>query len=215
VVMPIPSGPERVVAHCDTGSEAHPSWLDSRTLLYSDRPTAQVVPRVRAVDIDTGVIRDLTAPSALTMGDTDPQAAPDGHHIAFRRTLITGADDLLVLDTQSGEAHAVTTDGWKASGYVWSPDSRFIFFASNRGGEFGLWSVEARGGTTPRQVSLGLGAISFAHISMDRQSRVAVEITRGHGKLARVSASGDVAMLMAGAGSDGEPAVAADGAIAH
>ncbi len=40
-------------------------------------------------------------PSALTMGDTDPQAAPDGHHIAFRRTLITGADDLLVLDTRN------------------------------------------------------------------------------------------------------------------
>ncbi len=69
--------------------------------------------------------------------------------------------------------------------------------------------------TPPRQVSLGLGAISFAHISMDRQNRVAVEITRGHSKLARVSPAGDVEMLMAGAGSDGEPAVASDGAIAH
>ena len=215
VIMPIPSGPERVVTHCESGAEAHPSWLDSRTLLFSDRPPSQAVPRVRAVDIETGAIRDLTAPSALTLGDTDPQGAPDGHHVAFRRTLITGADDLLVLDTESGEQHAVTSDGWKASGYVWSPDSRFIFFASNRGGEFGLWSVDARGRTAPRQVSLGLGAISFWHISMDRQNRVAVEITRGHSKLARVSASGDVAMLMAGAGSDGEPAVAADGAIAH
>jgi Tol biopolymer transport system component len=184
-------------------------------LLFSDRPPSQAVPRVRAVDIETGAVRDLTAPSALTMGDTDPQGAPDGHHVAFRRTLITGADDLLVFDTQSGEEHAVTTDGWKASGYVWSPDSRYIFFASNRGGEFGLWSVDARGRTAPRQVSLGLGAISFAHISMDRQNRVAVEITRGHSKLARVSPSGDVEMLMAGAGSEGEPAVAADGAIAH
>jgi len=42
-----------------------------------------------------------------------------------------------------------------------------------------------------------------------------VEITHGHSKLARVAPSGNVEMLMAGAGSDGEPAVAADGAIAH
>jgi Tol biopolymer transport system component/DNA-binding winged helix-turn-helix (wHTH) protein len=215
VIMPIPRGPERIVTRCEGGAEAHPSWLDSRTLLFSDRSPAQPVPRVRAVDIETGAVRDLTSPSGVTLGDTDPQAAPDGHHVAFRRTRITGADDLLVLDTDSGKEHALTRDGWKASGYVWSSDSRYVFFSSNRGGEFGLWSVDALGRTPPRQVSLGLGTISFAHISMDRQNRVAVEITRGHSKLARVSPSGDVEMLMAGAGSDGEPAVAGDGAIAH
>lgn len=215
VILPIPYGLERIVTHCQAGAETHPSWLDSRTLLFSDRAPSQPVSRLRAVDIETGDVRDLTSPSGMTLGDTDPQAAPDGHHVAFRRTLITGADDLLVLDTDSGEQHAVTTDGWKASGYVWSSDSRYIFFSSNRGGEFGLWSVDALGRTPPRQVSLGLGTISFSHISMDRQNRVAVEITRGHSKIARVSASGDVEMLMAGAGSDGEPAVAGDGAIAH
>ncbi len=169
---------ERVVAHCEGGAEAHPSWLDSRTLLFRIAHRRSRSPRVRAVDIETGAVRDLTSPSGVTLGDTDPQAAPDGHHVAFRRTLITGADDLLVLDTESGEEHAVTTDGWKASGYVWSSDSRYIFFSSNRGGEFGLWSVDALGQTPPRQVSLGLGTISFAHISMDRQNRIAVEITR-------------------------------------
>ena len=215
VIMPIPSGAQRVVARCEGGAEAHPSWLDARTLLYSDRPASQSVPRLRAVDIETGVVRDLTSPSPLTMGDTDPQAAPDGHQIAFRRTRFIGADDLLVLDARSGAEHSVTTDGWKASGYVWSADSRYIFFASNRGGEFGLWSVDVRGLTPPRQVSLGLGTISFAHISADRQNRIAVEITRSHNKLARFSRSGTLEWLMAGAGQDGEPAVAADGSIAH
>lgn len=215
VIMPMPYGPERVVTRCETGAETHPSWLDSRTLLFSDRSPSQPVPRVRAVDIETGTVRDLTLPPPVTLGDSDPQAAPDGHHVAFRRTLMSGADDLLVLDTDSSEEHAVTNDGWKASGYVWSADSRYIFFASNRGGEFGLWSVDANGRTPPRQVSLGLGAISFAHISTDRQNRIAVEITRGHSKLARFSPSGEMRWLMAGAGSDGEPAVAADGAIAH
>lgn len=215
VIMPIPSGAERVVARCEGGAEVHPSWLDAHTLLYSDRPASQPVSRIRAVDIETGAIRDLTSPSAMTFGDTDPQAAPDGRQVAFRRTRFFGADDLLVLDARTRAEHAVTTDGWKASGYVWSADSRHIFFASNRGGEFGLWSVDARGLTAPRQVSLGLGAISFAHISVDRQNRIAVEITRSHNKLARFSRSGSMDWLMAGAGSDGEPAVAPDGTIAH
>ena len=215
VVMPIPSGPERVVAHCESDAETHPSWLDARTVLFSDRPRLRPVSIVRAVDIETGAVQDLTSPSDVTMGDTDPQAAPDGHQIAFRRTLVTGADDLLVLDTQSGREHAVTQDGWKASGYVWSRDSRYIFFSSNREGEFGLWCVDSRGTTLPRQVSQGLGAISFAHISADRQNRVAVEITRSQNKIARFSPSGDLQWLMAGTGSDYEPAVAADGAIAH
>src|SRR5262249_12212467 len=114
VIMPIPSGPERVIARCEGGAEVHPSWLDARTLLYSDRPASQRVPRIRAVDIETGAVRDLTSPPILTFGDSDPQAAPDGYHIVFRRTLMLGADDLLVLDTHTGEEHAVTTDGWKA-----------------------------------------------------------------------------------------------------
>jgi Tol biopolymer transport system component/DNA-binding winged helix-turn-helix (wHTH) protein len=215
VIMPIPSGAERVVARCENGAEVHPSWLDAHTLLYSDRPASRPVPQIRAVDIETGAIRDLTSPSSETMGDTDPQAAPDGRQVAFRRTRFLGADDLLVLDARTGAEHAVTSDGWKASGYVWSADSRHIFFASNRGGEFGLWSVDARGLTAPRQVSLGLGAISFAHISVDRHNRIAVEITRSHNKLARFSLSGNMDWLMAGAGSDGEPAVAPDGTVAH
>jgi len=215
VIMPIPSGAERVVARCENGAEVHPSWLDARTLLYFDRPASQRVPRIRAVDIETGAIRDLTSPSDTTLGDSDPQAAPDGRQVVFRRTLFFGADDLLVLDARTGAEHAVTTDGWKASGYVWSADSSHIFFASNRGGEFGLWSVDARGLTPPRQVSLGLGAISLAHISVDRQNRIAVEITHSHNKLARFSRSGSMDWLMAGAGSDGEPAVAPDGTVAH
>jgi Tol biopolymer transport system component len=215
VVMPVPPGPERVVTQCQMSIESRPSWLDERTLTFSDRPKSQTLSRVRAVDIETGVVRDLTSPPLSTMGDSDPQAAPDGRHIAFRRVLAPGADEFLVLDVRSGEERAVTSDGWKASGYVWSADSKHLFFSSNRGGDFGLWSVDRDGRAPPRRVSLGLGAVSFTRMSADRENRLAVELVRGQSKLARLSDRGQVEFVTAGAGSDGFPAVSADGAIAH
>jgi Tol biopolymer transport system component/DNA-binding winged helix-turn-helix (wHTH) protein len=215
VVMPVPPGPERVVTHCQTSIESRPSWLNERTLVFSDRLNTRSLPRIRAVDIDTGVVRDLTSPPLSTMGDSDPQAAPDGQHIAWRRMLTPGADELVVLDVRSGSERAATSDGWKASGYVWSADSRHIFFSSNRGGDFGLWSVDRDGGAPPRRVSLGLGTVSFTRMSADRENRIAVELVRGQSKLARLSDRGQAEFITAGAGADSYPAVSADGAIVH
>jgi Tol biopolymer transport system component/DNA-binding winged helix-turn-helix (wHTH) protein len=215
VVMPVPPGPERVVTHCQTSIESRPSWLNERTLVFSDRQNTRSLPRIRAVDIESGTVRDLTSPPLSTMGDSDPQAAPDGQHIAWRRSLAPGADELLVMDVRSGDERAVTSDGWKASGYVWSSDSRHIFFSSNRGGDFGLWSVDRDGRSPPRRVSLGLGAVSFIRMSADRENRIAVELVRGQSKLARWSDRGQAQFITAGAGADSYPAVSADGAIAH
>jgi Tol biopolymer transport system component/DNA-binding winged helix-turn-helix (wHTH) protein len=215
VVVPVPLGPERVVTRCIGGGELRPSWLDARTLVFSDRTATEPLPRIRAVDIETGALRDLTSPSLTTLGDTDPYASPDGRQIAFRRALAPGADDLVVLDSRTGRESVVTTDGWKASSYVWSSDSRYIFFASNRGGDFGLWSVDSLRSAPPRRVSLGLGTVSFMRMSADRQNRIAVEFARGQNKLARWSSAGNVAVLTAGNGWDGDPAVSSTGSVAH
>lgn len=216
VVVPVPGGPERVVTTCrPTSAESRPSWLDARTLVFSDQPDPIGLSRIRAVDIGSGEVRDLTSPALSTMGDFDPQAAPDGRHILFRRTVAIGADDLMALDAATGEAHALINDGWKASGYVWSANGDSIFFSSNRGGDFGLWSADVHGGAPPRRVALGLGTISFTRMSADRRNRIAVEFTRGQNKLARFSVREGVQLITAGAGSDGDPAVAADGSVAH
>jgi len=215
VVMPIPVGAERVVAQCAGVHDTRPSWLNANTLLFGDRPGNSGVTRIRSVDINSGVARYLTLPPGATLGDWDPQAAPDGRHICFRRTLMFGADDLIVLDSATGQEHVLTTDGWKAMGYVWSQDSRYVFFASNRGGDFGLWSVDRKARAAPRRVSLGLGTVSFTRMSADRQNRLAVELVQGRNKLARLAPSGQIDVLTAGTGYEGEPAAGPDGTIAH
>lgn len=213
-IMPIPRGPERLVTRCRTVTQTRASWLDERTLVFADAPAAGIPPRIRAVDIETGNTRDLTAPSALVADDSEPVVSPDGKRVVFRRTLIPGVDDLYTLDVASGRERALTRDGWKASGYVWSSDGRHVFFSSNRGGEFGLWSVDLEIDGPPRQVSLGLGTLSFSRMSLDRNNRLAVEMVHAHANLARVSLDGTIEPMTTGAGSDSNAAVAADGTIA-
>ncbi|MDP3748351.1 MAG: winged helix-turn-helix domain-containing protein [Phenylobacterium sp.] len=215
VVTPIPLGPERIVARCQSATYARVSWLDENTLVFGDRRDAASIWRIRAVNIETGAVRDLTDPPASTLGDGDPMASPDGRHVLFRRTLMHGADDLFLLDVKTGRERALTTDGWKAPGYVWSADGRHVFFASNRGGAFGLWTVDTKIDGPPRQVSLGLGQISFSRMSADRRNRVAVELPSGRNNLAVVAPDGRVRPLTTDDGNDWDPDGAADGTVAY
>lgn len=215
VVVPVPLGPERVVTHCQTANQTRPSWLNDRTLLIFEPPHPGDLSRIRTVDVETGAVRDLTSPPATTLGDTEPQASPDGRYVLFRRTLMVGADDLYLLDVANGEQRALTSDGWKVTSYAWSADRRHVFFSSNRGGEFGLWSIDIRAGQPPRQMSLGLGAVNFSRVSADRNNHLAVELNRGRTNLALLSLSGSVQPVTANSGSDGDATVAADGTIAY
>ena len=216
VIVPIPLGPERVVGGCQAAIYTRVSWLDDETLVFSDRPTQDAIRRVRALDIRSGVARDLTAPPAATLGDGDPVASPDGRYIVFRRSLMHGADDLYLKDVRTGKERALTTDGWKAVGFVWSADSRHVFYSSNRGGEFGLWTVDTRIAGEPRRVSLGLGQVSFSRMSADSLNRLAVETSSGSTNLARRSPSGEVSVVTnITTGVDWDPRIGPDGAVVY
>jgi len=215
VVVPVPLGPERVVGRCRSAIYTKLSWLDDRTLVFSDRPDAASLRRIRALDIKTGLDRDLTAAPASSLGDSDPVASPDGSQVVFRRSLMHGADDIFLLDVRTGKERALTTDGSKAPGYVWSADGRHVFFSSNRGGEFGLWTVDTRIAGAPQQVSLGLGQISFSRMSADRADRLAVELPRGRTNVFSLSPGGVERAVTTASGSDWAPEGAADGAVAY
>ncbi|HYD45863.1 MAG TPA: hypothetical protein VEA79_11430, partial [Phenylobacterium sp.] len=130
-------------------------------------------------------------------------------------SLAHGADDLFVLDLATRRERALTDDGWKAAGFTWSADSRHIFFSSNRGGAFGLWTVDTHAGGPPRQVSTGLGGVTFSRMSSDAQNRLAVEIPHGRVTLSRLGPSGGATDIASSADSLWDPAVGPDGAVAY
>jgi Tol biopolymer transport system component len=156
----------------------HPTWSpDGRELAVANGsflwPTDRggAVRGLWAIDVSTGARREISR-----AGDTmQPRWSPNGHRIAFwglrdqtgQRDLYTVAADGSELESQGLE---VTNDAALDWSPTWSPDGRFLYFSSNRGGTMNLWRVpieEASGRTLgpPEPVttpSHWVGELSFS-----------------------------------------------------
>jgi len=215
LVVPMPVGPERTVARCQQAVYSRVSWVNDETLVFGDRATPDVPWRLRSVDLTSGVVKDMTAPSPETLGDSDPMVSPDGKQMVFRRTLLHGADDLFLRDLKTGRERALTTDGWKAAGYVWSSDSRHIFYSSNRGGEFGLWTIDTARRDPPKRISLGAAGFTFSRMSSDRHNHLAVEAAKTRTNIVAMGPDGVITPITNTGSADWEPEGAADGTVTY
>ncbi len=74
-----------------------------------------------------------------------PAISPDGTQIAF-----CYKGSVYVAPTAGGEATRITPTAHYDYAPVWSPDSKTIAFASNRYGNFDIFTVDAAGGTPKR-----------------------------------------------------------------
>ncbi|MCG3134672.1 MAG: Tricorn protease [Planctomycetes bacterium] len=74
-----------------------------------------------------------------------PAISPDGKEVAF-----TWRGDLWVVPSAGGDARLLTTHVGHERSAVWSPDGRFVAFASDRHGQFDVFVVPAVGGESRR-----------------------------------------------------------------
>jgi Tol biopolymer transport system component len=213
VILPIPRGAERTVGRCSRAPATRLAWLDERTLLLSDSTDRGQVTRIRALDIETGAARDFSRPGGDSLGDTDPLPSPDGRQVAFRRVISHGVDEVYLADARTG-AERRLTGGWKALGYAWAPDGRTLFLATNRGGDFGLWTLDTRRTAEPKRMSLGLrNGMNFGRLSSDRTGRLAVETSSQRKNLFTSAGAGAATPLTASTGRDWDPDVSPDGGL--
>jgi Tol biopolymer transport system component len=186
----------------------HPTWSpDGKEIAVAvgdfifptDRGGA--VRGLRAVDVATGAVREVSREGDVMQ----PRWSPHGRRIAFwGLRLQTGQRDLYTVAADGSEAESpgveVTNDAALDWSPEWSPDGRFLYFSSNRGGTMNLWRVaidEASGRTlgAPEPVttpSLWTGGLSFsrdggrlAYGSLDwRTTLYRAELDAANGRLA-------------------------------
>jgi Tol biopolymer transport system component/tRNA A-37 threonylcarbamoyl transferase component Bud32 len=100
---------------------------------------------IALVSLETGRHNVLTDPGPHS--DALPVFSPNGRYVAFTRSLTLSAREVFVVDAAGGPARRRTFDQRPTLGMTWTPDSRYVIFASNRAGRpTTLWKVAVRDG---------------------------------------------------------------------
>jgi Tol biopolymer transport system component len=122
----------------------NPAWSpDGKEIAYADESIVtnpamrwSSNSRIWAVSVATGEKRLV-----VTEG-TQPNWSPHGHRIALCGRLRPGGRrDIHTIPADGGEPVEVTKDPAMDWNPVWSPDGKYLYFASDRGGSMNLWRV--------------------------------------------------------------------------
>jgi eukaryotic-like serine/threonine-protein kinase len=176
LLIPALGGPERKVAEISQVplSPALPgpylAWSpDGNWLVVSDRASPREPFGLFLLSIENGEKRRLTSPQAQLAGDSGPTFSPDGHTLAFSRTVDSFLSDLYLLPLSTGltptaEPRSLSFENRDAASPTWTGDGRDIVFSSMSFGESSLWKIAASGsvGRPPeleRLTSLGVNVL--------------------------------------------------------
>jgi len=123
----------------------HPSWSpDGREIVCStaghqEAPTTRnILPSsLWIANVETGEKRFLCDNDAM-----QPSWSPKGDRIAFWfMPPSAGRSDIATISRNGGEIEIITKDASTNWNPVWSPDGKFLYFASDRSGHMSFWRV--------------------------------------------------------------------------
>ena len=136
-----------LIANDSPGNIQQASWTpDGKSLVF--RRNSEKGPRMVLRDVASGAERTLVE-QALA----GPSLSNDGRHLAY---LVFDRDSkttsVYTMAIESGTPKALTkVPGSARNASAWTPDGRWIVFASaDDGGKASLWAVDATGGTPQR-----------------------------------------------------------------
>ncbi|MDX1390591.1 MAG: hypothetical protein R3344_15485, partial [Acidobacteriota bacterium] len=74
-----------------------------------------------------------------------PTFSPDGSMVVFRSEQ-DGNGDLWVVSPDGARLQPWIDDEFDSGWGAWSPDARFFYYSSNRGGDYNIWMRDPAGG---------------------------------------------------------------------
>jgi Tol biopolymer transport system component len=121
----------------------NPAWSpDGKEIACADEgpvdPAVRSNPnsRVWAVNVATGERRQVTKEDSI-----QPNWSPHGNRIAYGGRRDRTQRDIWTIPAGGGEPTEVTNDSAVEGSPVWSPDGKYLYFASDRAGSMNLWRV--------------------------------------------------------------------------
>jgi Tol biopolymer transport system component len=168
---------ERELAVAGVDEIFNPTWSpDGRAICFTGM--SRGLTDLYLFDLASSTLRALTTDP---FADLQPAWSPDGRSIAFATdrfssrlaTLDIGPYGLAVLDLASGRIEPVATFGTgKSINPQWAPDSRALYFISDRDGIPNLYRVRLDGEATQlTRVSTGLSGITSSSPALSVASR--------------------------------------------
>jgi Tol biopolymer transport system component len=140
----------------------------------STRPTKS---QLWTINVSTGVRHLITEGDAL-----QPNWSPHGHRIAYWSRPQSGQGDVWTISANGSNAVRVTSEASMDWNPVWSPDGKYLYFCSDRGGNMNLWRVPIEEETGKllgevEAVTSGAGT-SSQHISFAQDGRRIAYVTQ-------------------------------------
>jgi len=116
---------------------------------------------IQSVQFDPGIQKTIGVPVAITRGDhllIRPELSSDGKRFVIRLPRRT-QDDLLLMNADGSNWHDLTNDKFFDRYPRWSPDGKRVAFASDRSGNYEIWTIDTEG-TNLRQLTFDSSAAS-------------------------------------------------------
>ncbi len=182
-IKPVPAGPEREAAHCQSTEDTKLAWGAGGGLYFIDAPDVGSPGRIVKLDLATGKRTNVTHPNPLTATDREPVISPDEKSIAFYRDQYPHSG-IFVLDLATGKERRLTPDGLSVWGSGWTSDSQSIVVGTLAPDEPALWIYHLDGSAPKRltfnqqefgRITGGPGNIAAVEVYTSRMSLIATK----------------------------------------
>ncbi|MET0292874.1 MAG: LpqB family beta-propeller domain-containing protein, partial [Steroidobacteraceae bacterium] len=157
----------------------------------------------------TGSRRQISARAGINGA---PSFSPDSKKVALTLSGSSGNLDIYVLDLGTQALTRITDDPSIDTEAAWSPDGKFLYFTSDRGGAPQIYRVDAQAGQRAKRVTFGVNWAARPRLSPDG-TQLAMVVQEGGGFRVAMHdiATGQTRTLSKG-GLDESPSFAPNGA---